>query len=1005
MFLFIKDHLVENPKYYSILKKAGLNKGGKIKENLVKKSENGDTPARDLNNYNDVLDLSADGSVGGDNGLAFSKGGDLNELDVHFNLGGSVDLPIVNFIRITRGIGVYLSYLVGQEFTKFDDFLKALQNVFIENNERGGGFYFTVNGEGMDFGLQISNAKNTVLNFNPITGKVKDFNKQIERRHPLRFRKLDWRFWYSGVYPASVKASNASTTGLVEIPDKIDNFSGLVSDLPLPIFDLFRYRAKDLNKNNNLAYFKNIDEGFSFEEAKEGMSFWSLINRGNFVTFKERFGKFGEELKNFIPNIEISSSNVLSAFSDGEIGMFNQIKKIEEDVKIEAKPYALFVNNNTVIIDIVNTETGDIVSLVRLEGDLGYEVNDKKGEELVNKYLKWKNDNLSGNTSNTQVKSSASNLLTDLENTKIWIGDNPELSKKVQERAFELGWSWGLGTNNKTVQRTNKEALFFRPSKDIIDISSRDVFEGNKTHTEIFADQLFPSATAKTTVDDKSKLKVTGFLIDFSSPEGSVNNYELEDVPDLVQSIIRFDSTYKKSIELIYLTLIVENHALKTTTESFIITQQKTILLKEINVKILTKEDMLLKLESIYPDFDFSKVAYDFGQLNAKPNNAKAEVLTPEEELAKKHVADYFSLNKNELLGNKNLQQDRNDLEALGKLLPEFQEVKFSVEKSSILKEMSRIQKKITYQGFIASNEEASKGADLFTPQGLLNYYFTQTTQNPTAELEPACGLPTPNGEKSKLPIGAYLNVRSVQFKKWFGDWEKAYETGNYVNCSKMIDQDTKEPKIYYHGVRKYIPSFGQMSNMGVGVVRPYGSFEPPKFPASYFADNESYANFYGGIAENMPKPSPDYKPFIYKVFLSVKNPISLLPLDFEISYKDLIDYILVAYGVRLSINQSLLAELDNDIEKKRPMWVYIRKDIGLLETLKDYGYDALIQQGDIPVFDKNGEVVSDRNKFIKDTEYLTFYPEQVKSATVKKSFYFNFFNDIRFKKGGYVRI
>ena len=318
---------------------------------------------------------------------------------------------------------------------------------------------------------------------------------------------------------------------------------------------------------------------------------------------------------------------------------------------------------------------------------------------------------------------------------------------------------------------------------------------------------------------------------------------------------------------------------------------------------------------------------------------------------------------------------------------------------------MARLQKKLDYKGYITSNEQVSKGSDLFTPQGLLNYYYTQATQNPTAELEPPCELPTPNGGKSKLPLGAYLNVRSSQFKKWFGDWEKAYETDNYVNCSKMIDEETKEPKIFYHGVRKYIPSFGQMSNMGAGVVRPYGSFEPPNFPASYFANNESYANFYGGIAENMPKPSDTYKPFIYKVFLSIKNPIVLLPLEFEVSYRDLIDYILVAYGVRLSPNNVLLEQLGNDMDKKHPMWIYIRRDIGLIETLKDYGYDALIQQGDIPVFDTNGQPIADRSKYIKDIEYLSFYPNQVKSATVKKSFYFNFFNDIRFKKGGYVRI
>jgi hypothetical protein len=137
----------------------------------------------------------------------------------------------------------------------------------------------------------------------------------------------------------------------------------------------------------------------------------------------------------------------------------------------------------------------------------------------------------------------------------------------------------------------------------------------------------------------------------------------------------------------------------------------------------------------------------------------------------------------------------------------------------------------------------------LFTPQGLLQYYFSQTTQSPIEKLEPPCELPTPNGQKSKLPLNAYLNVRTLQFKKWFGDWEKAYETNNYVNCSKLIDEETKEPKIFYHGVRKFIPNFGQFSNMGQGVTRPYGSFEPPSsFPASYLSDDEDYAKFYGEL-------------------------------------------------------------------------------------------------------------------------------------------------------------
>ena len=469
-----------------------------------------------------------------------------------------------------------------------------------------------------------------------------------------------------------------------------------------------------------------------------------------------------------------------------------------------------------------------------------------------------------------------------LANTKIWIGNNPQLNEKIQKRLFELGFTWNSG--EKKLSYLDSQSLKLWDDNTItMDYNDKDYFD-SQSQREIFESDLFPTSTPSQT---------------------SKQNAPVED----------------------------EDWAKKFTA-------------------------------------DLDKLVFAQGDLESFPQ----------------------------------LSKEKKDLENLKKLLPSFQQKKYAIERAKILKEIKRLHNKLTYEGFIQGNEEGSTGADLFTPQGLLDYYFTQATQNPTAELEEPCGLPTPNGQNSKLPLSAYLNVRTPQFKNWFGDWEKAYETGNYVNCSKMIDPDTKEPKIYFHGVRKYVPNFGQFSNMGQGVVRPYGAFEPT-FPASYFAGEEDYAKFYGGIAENLPKPSPDYKPFIYKVFLSVKNPISLLPLDFMLSYKDFLDYIYVSYGVKVTPNQQLLTILNNDMIKKNPMWIYIRRDIGVIELLKDYGYDAIFQMGDIPTFLPNGEVEPDRTKHLQEVEYLTFYPNQVKSATVKKSFYFDFFNDIRFKNGGYVRI
>jgi DNA polymerase III sliding clamp (beta) subunit (PCNA family) len=61
--------------------------GGNL--NLSKQSKKGDHPARDLNNYNDVLDVEADGMVGSETGL-FATGGDLKPYDANMD-GDSAD--------------------------------------------------------------------------------------------------------------------------------------------------------------------------------------------------------------------------------------------------------------------------------------------------------------------------------------------------------------------------------------------------------------------------------------------------------------------------------------------------------------------------------------------------------------------------------------------------------------------------------------------------------------------------------------------------------------------------------------------------------------------------------------------------------------------------------------------------------------------------------------------------------------------------------------------------
>jgi len=89
-------------------------------------------------------------------------------------------------------------------------------------------------------------------------------------------------------------------------------------------------------------------------------------------------------------------------------------------------------------------------------------------------------------------------LLTDLSNTKIWIGDNPELSKKVQEKAFELGWKWLSGKQPKYLK---SKSLNFDDIKTISYSNENRSWFNNQSEREIFYEDLFGKEMSKDKFD------------------------------------------------------------------------------------------------------------------------------------------------------------------------------------------------------------------------------------------------------------------------------------------------------------------------------------------------------------------------------------------------------------------------------------------------------------------------------------------------------------------------
>ena len=116
--------------------------------------------------------------------------------------------------------------------------------------------------------------------------------------------------------------------------------------------------------------------------------------------------------------------------------------------------------------------------------------------------------------------------------------------------------------------------------------------------------------------------------------------------------------------------------------------------------------------------------------------------------------------------------------------------------------------------------------------------------------------LLAPNGKVSKLTEEQWVTVRTKAFKEWFGDWTKITknEDGTWNipdDVSKVIDTETGEPLVVYHGSETVFDKF-DMRFFGKTDVGDLGR-------GHYFAYEEDVALGYGSN--------------IYKVFLNIKNP------------------------------------------------------------------------------------------------------------------------------------
>ena len=192
------------------------------------------------------------------------------------------------------------------------------------------------------------------------------------------------------------------------------------------------------------------------------------------------------------------------------------------------------------------------------------------------------------------------------------------------------------------------------------------------------------------------------------------------------------------------------------------------------------------------------------------------------------------------------------------------------------------------------------------------------------------------NGE-TELTFKQWKQVRSPEFKAWFGDWENDPE-----NASKVVNPKTGEPLVVYHGTNAEFTSFDKMKAES-------GNDKGLRGKGFYLSPN--------------PMTAANYGKNVIDEFVSIRNPFN--PFNFK-TKSDIASY--------LNIDEDIFL-FTQDVEFK----VYQSYSGTLSSAIKDAGHDGVI--------------------YLKRQEVIAFEPNQIKSATDNTGAFSKESDDIRFSR------
>lgn len=877
-----------------------MKRGGQVKEDLIKDSKKGDHTSRDLNNYNDLMDVGVDGEVGGETGLeltdgvgsadasggvgAFAKGGSLDfldDVDKIFAGGGLVDARIDNWSEIPERF-LEISYPQKVKLTGLDSNLNNFLKPYLREKQRP-----ALSGVNIDeYGLTATDTN--ILIHLPQDGKLdlptKDgvyFPKKypdevkfvlasdikypnyvniIPKKEDIKYvYQIDLKSLYTYLKVTSEIFNNKYQIINVEInKEQMAFFVRIMLDF---VTSLIKLNIKDYV----FVSFQSVKKAlvFSFEKEFELNKIFGLI-MPNIYAPLDYLGAMDKE-KELYTNFYYSFNYDKIFNSDG-----TQVVLLDKPKKTRAKrtPKTTPVEPETKTpFDLLDKKIwiGDNPELSRRIQEFGFEngfenIDGKKVympqySEIYfttkggQKYMYILDNGRKFFEEQSEIEIFVSDLFPetkelDLSNTKIWIGDNEELSKRVQERLFELGWEWNAGGQFFQQKATS---LYLKGNKKLLySTGNKKEFDKEKWR-EIFESDLFP--------ETKKIVSTQEMIIQPSQSADIKPNFELE--------------------------------------RKFL-----TSRINELSLELNVKKIILTKEEATFYQREINKFISLLRNLNEK-------------ELSTKLISDRFD---------------------------SIYSVKFGDFKK----------------------------------------------EYPSADLKSINGLPTQLTEKE------YLDVRTPEFRAFFGDWQDAYLTGNYESVSKVINEKTKEPMPVYHGTNVLFTNWKTYDTNN----------------AHYFAVRRDFSDFFATTWEERVDKSaldsktiknlnPNKGTFMFRCFIDVKNPIDFSKFGVDkYPVSDFLTYLKINYNIS---DYDFWTNIDLKSGVDKQTMVYAWQIIRLWQSFTQYvklftTHDGYIFYEYLPDSEKRG---------MEDASlcYCAFDSNQIK---FNDAYEFNALsNDSRFDFGG----